>query len=567
MSSRAGLATGLFRRRMAWAERLRPAGSIVALVAIWALGLAAIGAVFALQQRLDSRRQAQVVNAELRQEMSDLSSLAFSSDQGLTRAQVQVQLDAAERQIGVDATELGRLSDDPLDAPAVMAQAHRMFAVLDRVNALASSGHGDSAGVLMGTAGSRGGAEFELARIFTHLSKEFDGEAAQARASAELGSLLAIVAVLLAFSLALLRAARLARQRQREALTDPLTGLANRRRLYADQKELLRRSLAPGETMALGMFDLNGFKNYNDTFGHPVGDALLARLGHKLEAAVAGTGTAYRMGGDEFCVIASGRDAEQVLLDAQAALSEADGRVGITCSVGTVVVVPDQTTLEQALRNADQRLYNNKRSARTREHGDGDDALLRVLVEDSDSLASHVSNVSRLAEAVARRLGLSEDEITLTKLTAQLHDIGKTGIPSAILDKPGPLDDQEWDFMKRHTIIGERILAAAPALARIAPLVRSTHERADGTGYPDGLRADEIPLNSRIVAVVDAYDAMTGNRPYSRPFTPQQALDELRRCAGSQFDADVTGAFIAVFEDATEHAAGDDPADSARRAA
>ncbi len=139
-------------------------------------------------------------------------------------------------------------------------------------------------------------------------------------------------------------------------------------------------------------------------------------------------------------------------------------------------------------------------------------------------------------------------EVTLTRLAAELHDVGKTAIPDSILDKPGPLDEQEMAFMRRHTIIGQRILAAAPALAQVALLVRSTHERADGKGYPDGLRLDEIPLNSRIVSVVDAYDAMTSHRPYAPPLTPEEALAEIERCAGTQFDPVIVKAFAAVWQ-------------------
>ena len=157
-----------------------------------------------------------------------------------------------------------------------------------------------------------------------------------------------------------------------------------------------------------------------------------------------------------------------------------------------------------------------------------------------------------LAVAVARKLGLSEPEVTLTRLTAELHDIGKTAIPDAILDKAGPLDADEWAFMRRHTVIGERILAAAPALAEVAPLVRATHERSDGAGYPDGLQESEIPFSSRIVAVVDAYDAMTSKRAYSPMRTPEQAIAELRRCSGSQFDPAVAEAFIAVWQEARD---------------
>jgi HD-GYP domain-containing protein (c-di-GMP phosphodiesterase class II) len=201
------------------------------------------------------------------------------------------------------------------------------------------------------------------------------------------------------------------------------------------------------------------------------------------------------------------------------------------------------------LQQADQRLYANKRSAQSRDGGDARNVLLRVLSENSLTLATHLDNVGRLSEAVAVKLGLSLEQVELTKLTAELHDIGKTAIPNAILDKPGPLDPDEWTYMKRHTIIGERILAASPALSAVAPLVRSTHENADGTGYPDGLSLHQIPLSSRIVAVVDAYDAMTSKRPYAIPIPPDKAIEELNRCAGSQFDPVVVGAFTAVWQE------------------
>jgi diguanylate cyclase (GGDEF)-like protein len=355
------------------------------------------------------------------------------------------------------------------------------------------------------------------------------------------------------------QATKLARERQKEALTDQLTGLPNRRRLFADMDELLRAH-SQDEKLVLAMFDLDGFKTYNDSFGHPAGDALLARLASKLRAAVDGTGKAYRLGGDEFCVIARGANSEAAIAKAQTALGEPTEAFTVTSSVGSVLIAPDQMTFEEALHQADQRLYDNKRTSRDGE-AEARDVLVRVLSESGEGLATHVNNVGRLAAAVARQLGLSADEITLARLTAELHDVGKTAIPDAILNKPGPLDPEEWEFMKRHTLIGERILAAAPALARVAPLVRATHERSDGTGYPDALHEKDIPLSARIVAVVDAYDAMTADRPYRTPLTSDQAIAELRRCAGSQFDATVVDAFITVQHAATANAATDAPAD------
>jgi two-component system, cell cycle response regulator len=414
-----------------------------------------------------------------------------------------------------------------------------------------------------------------LVRELQQASARIGARATRSRTIGTVGEITAIAFMLGAFSLTLFLSTRLAREKHRllirsqaEALTDALTGLANRRALFLDMKALIAES-PPLGGLALGMLDLDGFKRYNDTFGHPAGDALLARLGSKLAATMNGYGSAYRMGGDEFCVIAHGPDPdpEHLLAAAALALSEHGEGFAVSCSLGSVVFATDEVTLEQALQQADQRLYDNKRSAR--KHGDGEahDVLLRILAENSASLATHLTTVGRLAEAVARRLGLSDEEVTLTRLTAELHDIGKTAIPDSILDTAGPLDQSEWAFMKRHTIIGERILAAAPALSAVAPLVRSSHERTDGTGYPDGLREDEIPVSSRIVAVVDAYDAMTSKRPYSLPRTPDEAIAELRRCAGSQFDVAVAEAFIAVWQESPRPAWSSGPTDPSEIAA
>jgi HD-GYP domain-containing protein (c-di-GMP phosphodiesterase class II) len=157
--------------------------------------------------------------------------------------------------------------------------------------------------------------------------------------------------------------------------------------------------------------------------------------------------------------------------------------------------------------------------------------------------------VAELAEKTAERLGLPAHEVKLIALAAELHDVGKTAIPDAILNKPGPLDADEWEFMRRHTVIGERIILAAPSLAPTASLVRSSHERFDGTGYPDALRGDAIPLGASIIAVCDAFDAMVSERPYRSAMAVGAALDELHNCAGTQFDPRVVDAFSALVAD------------------
>jgi putative nucleotidyltransferase with HDIG domain len=201
---------------------------------------------------------------------------------------------------------------------------------------------------------------------------------------------------------------------------------------------------------------------------------------------------------------------------------------------------------DEALRMADQRMYANKNHGRASAGSQSRDVLLRALAERHPDLGHHLHDVADLAESTARRLGLPEADIEEIRQGAALHDVGKVAVPDAILCKPGPLDDAEWAFIRRHTLIGERIIASAPALESVSTLVRSTHERFDGGGYPDGLAGAAIPLGARIIAVCDAFDAMITERSYRRPMSAQAALEELRRHAGTQFDAVVVSAFCKV---------------------
>ena len=174
------------------------------------------------------------------------------------------------------------------------------------------------------------------------------------------------------------------------------------------------------------------------------------------------------------------------------------------------------------------------------------DVLVRVLNEREPELHDHVLDVGQLAVAVGRRLGVPEESLPELLHGAELHDVGEIALPESILHKPGPLEADEWAFMRRHTLIGERFLHAVPALRSVATLVRSSHERWDGGGYPDGLAGEAIPLGARIIAVCDAFDAMVTDRPYQRGISRAEAEAELVRCAGTQFDPAVVTAFIAV---------------------
>jgi two-component system, cell cycle response regulator len=356
-----------------------------------------------------------------------------------------------------------------------------------------------------------------------------------------------ILACMARFGLTFRENVRMLRAVSREATTDALTGLGNRRLLIADLER--RMAAGPLEPATLALFDLDGFKGYNDSFGHPAGDLLLQRLGARLSEAVAThDGRAYRMGGDEFCVLLAGMaaDDETAIVRAARALCDTGDGFSVTASYGSVRLHREAENVPLALALADRRMYSHKRSGRASAGTQSRDVLLRAVQERKPELGEHVGGVAQLAEDTARRLGLTGDALVAVRHGAELHDIGKLAIPDSILDKPGPLDADELAFMRRHTVIGERIVAAAPALSEVAALVRASHEHYDGLGYPDRLAGEQIPLGARVVSVCDAWDAMTSDRPYRRAMPHAAALTELRRCAGTQFDPAVVEAFAAV---------------------
>ena len=227
------------------------------------------------------------------------------------------------------------------------------------------------------------------------------------------------------------------------------------------------------------------------------------------------------------------------------ALSEQGEGFSVEASWGAVAIPDEAPTATAALVMADQRMYDDKGVGRASAKQQTRDLILRVLAERHPELHEHVGAVAAMARAVGERMGMPDDELDSLERAAELHDIGKIAIPDAILSKPGPLDPEEWSFMHRHTLIGESMLSAAPALRSAAKLVRSSHERYDGKGYPDGLEGEAIPLASRIIFVCDAFHAMTSERPYGTPREPAAALAELTACAGTQFDPAVVKAFKA----------------------
>ena len=362
---------------------------------------------------------------------------------------------------------------------------------------------------------------------------------------------LTLVLVIVRLALTFRENSRLFALTRAEATTDSLTGLANRRQLVTDLER--RLSAEPVAQTLLMLFDLDGFKNYNDTFGHPAGDALLVRLGAKLATVPNEDGQVYRLGGDEFCLMATlaEGEAEQLIDRACEALTEHGEGFEIGSSFGAVLLPDEATDASHALQTADERLYAQKYSRR----GESERtmaALLAAISIREPELEAQRADISSLALDVGTSLGLRRDELEELERAAQLHDLGKLAVPDEILHKPGPLDEREWEFVRQQTIVGERILRASPALRSVAGIVRSSHENWDGTGYPDGLAGEDIPVAARIVRACNAYVAMTSDRPYRPALSEDEALNELMRLAGTEYDATVVRVLVARIRDEHE---------------
>ncbi len=517
------------------------------------LALMSLGAVVLLQHRADAYRAAQVSIESLSAQAQLVAVTPLQLVDGLQAPpSVSAEMRGGEIDVRNGLATLRRTQPTPALArlstvtPISFATDNQILALLtadpklgsptDLLQALRLGNEAEAAGALMTT---------DFARAKDVYSARLSGAETQTIA----GSALAILGLLAVFLVFYRRWWKARAALAHDALTDALTGLANRRALIADVGDRLDGATLE-RPLVLALYDLDGFKAYNDTFGHLAGDALLARAAKRLEAAVLGVGRAYRMGGDEFCTLQSVEPERlaEMRERATAALQESGEAFEVGCSCGTVLIPAEAETADAALLLADHRMYQQKATGHTSASRQSADVLLKVLYERDGDLGNHIGDVAILAQATALHLGLSEPDVRRVRLAAELHDVGKSAIPDEILNKPASLDGAEWDLIRAHTVIGERIIRAAPSLADVAGLVRSSHERVDANGYPDGLSGDAIPLGARIIAVCDAFDAMISPRPYREPVTISEALSELRRCRGTQFDPPIVDAFCTLIE-------------------
>ena len=366
------------------------------------------------------------------------------------------------------------------------------------------------------------------------------------------------------------------------ARTDPLTKLSNRRG-FRELLDLELERARRGETaLTVLVGDVDHFKEVNDRCGHHVGDAALQRLAGILTQGIRKLDAAARIGGEEFALVLPDTGAEDAFLIAErlrVAIRDHFGQdtVPITISFGVACYPAHGETAASLLRAADEALYGAKESGRNRtvihsvalrgllresgeERNVESERFLAVVLDLAEAVdlrfsgsARHSETVGRYAELMARELGLSEARIGRVRLAGLLHDVGKVGVPDAILKKPGKLDEQELAVIRRHPELGGQILEH-PSLEDVQAWVAAHHERPDGRGYPLGLSGDELPLEARIVAVADAYEAMTSDRSYRDAIGHVAARDELKRCTGTQFDPRVVEAFLAVLERESERA-------------
>lgn len=372
------------------------------------------------------------------------------------------------------------------------------------------------------------------------------------------------------------------RKAEEQANVDGLTGLYNHRYFQERLSAELERARRYDRVLSLIILDIDDFKAFNDTWGHQEGDRLLALFAALCTRCVRSMDVIARYGGEEFVVIMPEASAEEAAnaaerirecTEKQTAAAFGKNR-GATVSAGVASFPIHGTTRHSLILNADAALYYAKQRGKNRcfvyeqechrsyraasshvqpnlsDEEFGAIEALSASVDAQDSYSrGHSHNVMQLATALGETLGMSAEDIGNLRVSALLHDLGKVGTPREILEKPGLLSKEEWAQLRDHAGLGSRILKRVQQMGTIGPGIKHHHERYDGSGYPNGLAGNNIPLLARVIAIADAYDAMISDRSYRTAKSPEEAIEELKRCAGSQFDPELVNAFVRLLEE------------------
>lgn len=333
------------------------------------------------------------------------------------------------------------------------------------------------------------------------------------------------------------------------SLHDTLTGVYNR--TYFEE-ELQRLAGDREYPVTIIVSDLDGLKLINDFFGHAKGDELLKRCAGLLQKHLRKSDVLARVGGDEFAVIlpcTDERDSENIVNRIRASLelyNKKNPELHLSISLGAATASSPDQSLEDIFKRADDLMYRDKINHSTSARNQIVNALLAALAERDYRAQGHAKRLQEMCHKLGEKLGLSSNQLADLSLLARLHDLGKVGIPDSILNKEGSFSDDEWKTMHRHPEVGYRIADSSPNLAPISKLILYHHERWDGKGYPHGLKGEAIPIECRILALADSFDAMTNDRPYRKAMSKKDALSEIHKCSGTQFDPSLAEKFIQI---------------------